>query len=155
MRIIALFVALLCASCGILTDADDDQKVAMATAQVIKGVATCNANYAAAHTKTAAARSDCINDALNLTRPLYPYPDLLDRWLANRRTIAGKYASGELPLAKANTEFSDQRAKMIEEEQRRLPDGKLETKGRHGTLFDSVFKTPIKCLPGDLSVNCL
>lgn len=155
MRLLVLFVAFLCAGCGILTEADEDQKVAMATAQVIKGVTTCNATHAAGHSKLAIVRTECINNALNLTRPLYPYPDLLDRWLSDRRTIAAKYASGELPTTKANIEFGDQRRKMIEEEQRRLPDGNAATKTRHGTLFDSVFKTPVNCGPTDPSVNCL
>jgi hypothetical protein len=44
---------------------------------------------------------------------------------------------------------------MIEEEQRRLPDGNAATKARHGTLFDSVFKTPTNCGQADTSVNCL
>jgi hypothetical protein len=155
MRLIVLFAALLCASCGILTEADEDQKIAMATAQVIRGVTTCNADYAAGHSKLAVVRTECINDALNLTRPLYPYPDLLDRWLTNRRTIAEKFASGALTATKANLEFGDQRRKMIEEEQRRLPDGNAATKARHGTLFDSVFKAPVNCGPTDPSVNCL
>jgi hypothetical protein len=155
MRLLVLFVAFLCAGCGILTEADEDQKVAMATAQVIKGVTTCNASYAAGHSKLAVVRTECINNALNQTRALYPYPDLLDRWLSDRRTIAEKFAAGQLPALKANVEFGDQRRKMIEEEQRRLPDGKSETKARHGTLFDSVFKTPVNCGTRDPSVNCL
>jgi hypothetical protein len=153
MRLIALFVALLCASCGILTEADDDQKAAMATAQVIKGVTSCNASYAAGNSRSAVARTDCINDALSSTRALYPYPDLLDRWFANRRTIAGKFASGELTVTKANVEFGGERTKMIEEEQRRLGDTK--SKARHSTLFDSVFKIPSSCGQADTSINCL
>jgi hypothetical protein len=155
MRFVALFAALLCASCGVLTEADEDQKVAMATAQVIKGITTCNADHAAGHSKLAVVRTECINNALSLTRALYPFPDLLDRWLSDRRTIAEKYAAGQLPAPKANVEFGDQRRKMIEEEQRRLPDGNAATKTRHGTLFDSVFKTPVNCGPTDPSVNCL
>jgi len=154
MRQLALCVALLCAGCGVLTEADEDQKVAMATAQVIKGVNSCNNDYAAGYAKLAIVRTDCINDALKLTRTLYPYPDLLDRWLTERRNIAGKYAAGELPLPKANAAYAEQRTKMIEEEERRLPDGK-SGKARHGTLFDSVFKTPLPCSQADKSVNCL
>jgi hypothetical protein len=161
MRFVVLVAALLaCASCGILTEADEDQKVAMATAQVIKGVSRCNANYAAGFAKSAVARTDCINDALTLMRPLYPYPDLLDLYLANRRAIAEKFGSGKIALAKANEEFYEQRSKMIDEEQRRLPQGKSETaisgvKPRHGTLFDTVFKGAVTCRPNDTSVNCL
>jgi len=160
MRFVVLFAALSCASCGILTEADEDLKIAMATAQIITNVDRCNASYSAGFEKSAVARTDCINEALRLMRPLYPYPDLLDRYLTNRHAIAEQYGVGKITLAKANEEFNKQRSTMIDEEQRRLPDGNSETaksanKTRHGTLFDSVFKAPTICRQADRSVNCL
>jgi hypothetical protein len=154
-----LIVLCTCSGCGILTGADEDQKVAMATAAVVQAVSKCNAKHAAGFAKTAVARTDCINDALLSIRAVYPYPDLLDRYMAGRHAIAEKYGTGRITLATANEEFIAERSKMIDEEQKRLPDGKSEpikgsNKLRHITLFDSILKTPPFCGPNSTSVNC-
>lgn len=157
--LLLLPVLLSGAGCGILTEPDEDQKVAMATAAAIQGVSRCNGNHAAGFAKTAVARTECINGALTLMRPVYPYPDLLDRYLINRLAIAQSFSSGKITLAEANGEFIEQRSKMIEEEERRLLDLRREAarpsmKVRPGALFDHVFKVAI-CGPNDTSVNCI
>ena len=155
--VIATFFA--CAGCGILTDPDEDQKAAMIATQVIKDVNRCNADNAPGFAQSAVARTNCINQALSLLRPLYPYPDVLDFYLTNRRTTAEKFSSGRITLAKANEEFNEQRLKMISEERRRLPEGNSVansgTKPRHSTLFDIVFKGPHDCRAGNKSVDCI
>lgn len=143
-----------------LTEADEDQKIAMATARIVIGVNKCNADYAAGYAKYAVARTECINDTLALMRPLYPYPDLLDRYLINRREIAESFGTGKMSLADANEKFSEERSKMLVEERRRAPGSQSEKNPpaqgtRHSAYFDSVFKATLSCRQGDTSVNCL
>ena len=161
MRSVVLLIALLCAGCGILTEADEEQKVAAATARMIGDIKDCNGKFAAGYAKSAVARTDCINRALNAMQSFYPYPDLLDRFRTNRNAIAEKFSAGGLTLARANEQLNEQRRIMIDEETKRLPDagaaraGSAGYKPRHGTLFDAVLKTPVQCGPSDPSVNCL
>ena len=68
---------------------------------------------------TFVARAKCRNDAENLARSVYPYPDLLDLRLATRLSLAWKTDRGEISNQQASLEFEKTSALIAEEEQAR------------------------------------
>ena len=65
------------------------------------------------------ARAKCRNDAENLARSVYPYPDLLEMRLATRLSLAGKPDRGEISNQQAVLEFEKTSTLVAQEEQAR------------------------------------
>lgn len=89
--------------------------------EIIRG---CNQEYAKGDRSKAVIRMLCYDRALDPIRSSYPFGDLLDKFLADRRSIAERYRRGQLTSARADEELLAQRNEMIVQEQRRLTDGR-------------------------------
>ncbi|WP_029586049.1 hypothetical protein [Bradyrhizobium sp. URHD0069] len=69
----------------------------------------------------AVARATCVIKATELLRPVLPFPDLLDQENALRKSLAEQVQARNLSLLERNAQITKFHAKMLAEEQSRLP----------------------------------
>jgi hypothetical protein len=82
-------------------------------------MAQCELTYPAGNVKTAVARTKCQADAIAITRPISPYPDLLDLLIASRMAVAERVQSGQLTIAQANELIATKHSELVAEQGRR------------------------------------
>jgi hypothetical protein len=114
---------LLCLAlvCGCESEREQGQrKTAVLLAQGLAMLGECNGKYATGVRSVAVIRAQCHNNALSVMHPIYPFPDLLDSYAADRLGLAEKYQSGQMSLVQANNGLNASRSQMVAEEQRRL-----------------------------------
>ena len=119
MRII--IVASLCATlggCGYLARKDMEEKQQAAVAQMQAGYAECKARFPE-EAKQWVAKQQCETAAAQAIRPYVSYPDLFDRYQAERAVFAERLQTGKMTLAEANQAASSARSQLTEDEQRR------------------------------------
>ncbi|MGY4161287.1 hypothetical protein ACVINW_007129 [Bradyrhizobium sp. USDA 4461] len=69
----------------------------------------------------AVARAACVIKATEPVRPLLPFPDLLDRENALRKTLAEQVQARTISLLERNIQIQKLHAQLLEEEHSRLP----------------------------------
>jgi hypothetical protein len=116
----AALIVLLVAGCGLIRQRELQERSAQLRAQSTAAAQVCDERFPKGQVKTAVARTQCVNDALAILRPIMPHPDLLDLNLATRTALAEKVQKGQLTLAQANEEMMRKQSEMIAEEQRRV-----------------------------------
>ena len=87
--------------------------------QVNASIQECNAALPKSAAKPT-RRAKCLNDAMELWRPSYPFPDILNIDMANRFALAEKRERGQLTAAQAEQEYARLLSKLLEEEQGRV-----------------------------------
>src|SRR5687767_6566246 len=92
-------------------------------ARTLDALRGCNKEYPKGVTDKVILRSECQNRALDILRPRYSYPDLLDTFQADRMSIAGRLKKKQITTAQASEELISQRRQMATEEQRRISAG--------------------------------
>jgi hypothetical protein len=80
----------------------------------------CNTQFPPGKVATAVARAQCTNNALSILRPILPYPDLWDVYMASHIVIAERVQKGQISIAEANEVLAQKRSDLAPEEQRRL-----------------------------------
>jgi len=114
---LVLIPGLLSSGCQ-LAGRDSEKARETTLAAVREAVEACHRQ----NLPTFVARAKCRNDAENLARSVYPYPDLLELRLATRLSLAEKTDRGEISNQQASLEFEKTSAIIAQEEQAR--DGK-------------------------------
>ncbi|QOZ35175.1 hypothetical protein [Bradyrhizobium sp. CCBAU 53421] len=69
----------------------------------------------------AVARASCVIKATEPVRPLLPFPDLLDRENALRKTLAEQVQARAISLLERNVQIQKLHAQLLDEERSRLP----------------------------------
>ncbi|MHC2335516.1 hypothetical protein [Bradyrhizobium sp. USDA 4454] len=69
----------------------------------------------------AVARAACVIKATEPVRPLLPFPDLLDRENALRKTLAEQVQARTISLLERNIQIQKLHSQLLDEERSRLP----------------------------------
>ena len=89
---LVLTTGLLSSGCQLARQADSEKARETTLAAVREAVEACHSQKL----PTFVARAKCRNDAENLARSVYPYPDLLEMRLATRLSLAEKTDRAEI-----------------------------------------------------------
>jgi hypothetical protein len=120
MRIL-LFVAIavLVSDCGLMQQWELQAQTEQLNAKSQAASQKCDTTLPAGNPKTATARAKCQTDALKILRPVEPYPDLMDLFIASRISIAERVQNGQLTIAQANELIAQKYSALFSENQRR------------------------------------
>jgi hypothetical protein len=118
--IVVVLMAVSVAGCGIIRRQEMQAKIASLKEQSNAAFQDCNTRFPAGNVATAVARAQCVNDAFAILRPIMPYPDLWDLYMASHTAIAERTQKGQLTIAQANEALAQKRSELVAEEQRRL-----------------------------------
>ena len=93
---LVLTTGLLSSGCQLARQADSERARETTLAAVREAIEGCHRQKLL----TFVARARCRNDAENLARSVYPYPDLLDLRLTTRLRLAEKPTAGKFPISR-------------------------------------------------------
>lgn len=119
-RLAVLSLCILLAACGAVRQAVEEQAVEPASANLNDALAECR-NAFPDQIAQATARASCVIKATELVRPLLPFPDLLDRENALRKSLAEQVQAGTISLLERNIQIQKLHAQLLEEERSRPP----------------------------------
>jgi hypothetical protein len=120
MRILLfVMVAVFLSNCGIIREREMRAQAEELRAKSLAASQACDNTLPAGNPKTAMARAKCQTDALTILRPISPYPDLMDQYIASRIAIAERVQNGQVTIAQGNELITQKRSELIAEEQRR------------------------------------
>jgi hypothetical protein len=116
-------------------------------------LADCRSGYPDQITQ-AVARAVCIIKATEQLRPLLPFPDLLDRENALRKSIAEQVQNGSISLLERNRQMTKFHAGIVAEEQARLKEKPTEV-GATVAATQWRLSNPDGCMSlGGNTANC-
>jgi hypothetical protein len=104
--------------CGISRQIEQDEATP-ASLNLNGALAECRSLYPDQITQ-AVARAACVVKATEQLRPLLPFPDLLDRENALRKSLAEQVQNGSISLLERNRQMTKFHAGIVAEEQARL-----------------------------------
>ncbi|MBR0875460.1 hypothetical protein JQ633_34260 [Bradyrhizobium tropiciagri] len=117
-------LCVLLAACGAARQAIEEQAEVEAeqpaSANLNNALAECR-NAFPDQIAQAVARTACVIKATELVRPLLPFPDLLDRENALRKSLAEQVQAGTMSLLERNIQIQKLHAQLLEEERSRPP----------------------------------
>src|SRR6266404_2610624 len=116
---VLLFVALAIAGCGIARRHELQARTEALQQQSTAAMQECDAKFPKDIAKIAVARAQCANGAFAIMRPVVPYPDLWDLYMASLATLAERVQNGQLTIIEANEAFAQRTSELVAEEQRR------------------------------------
>ncbi len=116
-RLKSVLFCVVLAGCGVSRQASE---VADATLEGWnKSLAECRNAHPDQITQ-AVARAVCFNKAIDLLRPVLPFPDLLDQEKSMRISLAEQVQARTISLIERNRQFAQLHARILAEEQSRL-----------------------------------
>lgn len=120
LRLLSAVLSLLLTSgCGPVRKAVESE-AATAPISLAEALQTCTSLYPD-QIATAVARADCvIKTTTELVRPSLPFPDLLDRENALRKSLAEQVQAGTVSLLERNIQLYKLHAAIIAQEQERV-----------------------------------
>ncbi|MCA6122763.1 hypothetical protein J6500_12775 [Bradyrhizobium sp. WSM 1704] len=119
-RLAVLSFCILLATCGPARQAIEEQAAEPASASLNDALAECR-NAFPDQIAQAVARASCVIKATELVRPLLPFPDLLDRENALRKSLAEQVQGGTVSLLERNIQIQKLHAQLLDEERSRPP----------------------------------
>ena len=100
-------------------------------------------------------RALCIIKATEQLRPLLPFPDLLDRENALRKSLAEQVQNGSVSLLERNRQMTKFHASIVVEEQARLKEKPAETGATSLAVTQWRLSNPDGCMSlGGNTANC-
>ena len=117
-------------------------------------LADCRSGYSDQMTQ-AVVRALCIIKATEQLRPLLPFPDLLDRENALRKSLAEQVQTGSVSLLERNRQMTKFHAGIVAEEQARLKEKPAETGATSLAVTQWRLSNPDGCMSlGGNTANC-
>jgi len=117
-------------------------------------LADCRSGYSDQITQ-AVVRALCIIKATEQLRPLLPFPDLLDRENALRKSLAEQVQNGSVSLLERNRQMTKFHAGIVAEEQARLKEKPAETGATSLAVTQWRLSNPEGCMSlGGNTANC-
>lgn len=114
----------------------------------------CDAKFPQATPAVAVDRARCVNDAMNIIRPVLPYPDLLDVMNATNLSVSERYQNKQLTYAQAAEIMTAKRSELVGEEQRRIL-ATRSVESQEAIASASIRATgPRTCTIGGNTVTC-
>jgi hypothetical protein len=126
--IVPLLIGLSVSGCGLIRQQQAQERYKEVTAQVHAAENACEVSYPADNPKTAVARAKCLNDAEEIGRSVFPYPDLFESAAATRLALAEQVQNGKLTVIQANELLANKATELVTEANRWLS-GYLEFLG--------------------------
>jgi hypothetical protein len=117
--LIVVLISLVVAGCGLMRQRELQAQREELIGRSHAAMAQCDATYPPGNVKTTMARAKCQTDALAIVRPISPYPDLLDLFIASRIATAERVQNGQLTIAQGNELIAAKHSELVAEEQRR------------------------------------
>jgi hypothetical protein len=114
----------------------------------------CSITWPPGNPKTAVSRAKCQTDPLAIMRPVHPYPDLLDLFIASRMAIAERVQNGQMTIAQANEAIATKRSELVAEEQRRQLANRSVSAQENAAAASLVAAGPHSCTAIGNTVNC-
>jgi len=117
-------------------------------------LAECRSGYPDQITQ-AVARAACVIKATEPLRPLLPFPDLLDRETALRKSLAEQVQNGSISLLERNRQMTKLHAGIVVEEQARLKEKAVEAGAAPLAVTQWRLSNPDGCTSlGGNTANC-
>lgn len=118
-RLAALPLCIMLSACGAVRQAVEEQADPVSSpANLNVALAECR-NAFPDQIVQAVARASCVIKATELVRPLLPFPGLLDRENALRRSLAEQVQGGKISLLERNLQMQKLHSQILEEERSR------------------------------------
>jgi hypothetical protein len=154
MRVsVVLGLCCLLAGCGLMARKEREEQQASAKAQSDAAMADCEVQFPKGG-KRYIEKTQCQNGAMNVIRPLMPYPDLVDQDMASRMAVAEKLQAGKLTLAEANLEQSTFHSNIVAEEQRRMLNNRSVGAQESAAAATWHASSPVSCTRIGNTTNC-
>jgi hypothetical protein len=142
------------AGCGLVRQAELQKQREELTAQSNAAAATCDAQFPKGNQSTVLARIQCLNQAIEILRPIMPYPDLLDNFMATRLAIAERVQQKQISIAEGNALIMQKRSDIVGEEQRRQLANRSVNAQESIAISSIMASGPHSCTRIGNSVNC-
>lgn len=141
------------AGCSISRQIEQDE-AAPTPLNLNEALAECRNGYPDQITQ-AVARAACVIKATQQLRPLLPFPDLLDRENAFRKSLAEQVQNGSVLLLERNRQMTKFHAGIVAEEQARLKEKPAETGATSLAVTQWRLSNPDGCMSlGGNTANC-
>jgi hypothetical protein len=129
-------------------------RIAALQAQSTAAAQECQNKFPPGVQKIAMARAQCLNDAMAILRPIMPYPDLWDLFMASHVAIAEQYQNGKITFAQGNEMIAQKRAELTAEEQRRQLASRSVMAQENVAAANLQAAGPHSCIGGPNVVSC-
>jgi hypothetical protein len=147
-------IGLTVAGCGLVRQRELEERIAALIAQSTAAAQACDVTVPPGNPKTAVARARCQCDALEIRRPIVPYPDLMDTFIAARMSVAEQVQSGQITIARANEIVTNKRSEIVSEEQRRNLANRAVAAQESAADAAWAARNPVSCTKIGNTVNC-
>lgn len=114
----------------------------------------CNEEFPKGALDKAVLRAQCQNRALDILRPRYPFPDLLDAYQIDRLDISERFKRKQISVDRASDELLSRRRQMAIEEQKRLTAGMNGADNTAIEALDLVATGQLVCEKAARGRNC-
>ena len=151
---VLLLVCFLLSNCSI--QAQQKEKAEAydgALQQAQSAMAVCDTKYPKGD-KRYVEKTRCQNDATNIIRPFMSYPDLVDRDTATRMALAEKLQAGKLTEAQADSQLTQARAQINEEDQRRQTIDRSRSVQEDAAAVALRMAAPVGCTSFGVITKC-
>jgi hypothetical protein len=147
-------LGLLIAACGLARQAElqKQREELMAKSNAI--AADCDSKFPKGNQPTVLARIQCLNQALEVIRPVMPYPDLLDTYMASRLAIAERVQNKQMSVAEGNALIMQKKSDIVAEEQRRQLASRSVNAQETVAISSIMASGPHSCSKIGNTVNC-
>jgi hypothetical protein len=151
MAVIGLVAGL--AGCSISRQIIEQDEAAPTPLNLNDALADCRNGYPDQITQ-AVARAACVIKAMEQLRPLLPFPELLDRENALRKSLAEQIQNGSISLLERNRQMTKFHVGIVAEEQVRLKEKPVEV-GATVAATQWRLSNPDGCMSlGGNTANC-
>jgi hypothetical protein len=113
-------LALSLSGCGLARRQEMQAQKAALKEQSAAAVQECDAKFQKGAVPTAVARAQCLNDAMEIMRPLWGgSADLVSVFMTGRLAAAERFQKGQITFAQYSEEVANKWSQVVTEEQRR------------------------------------
>ena len=154
MCALAIVTTFVLDGCGIARRQEMEAKRAALKQQSDAAAQDCNTEFPPGKVPTAVARAQCINNALSILRPIVPYPDLWDVYMASHIAVAERVQKGQMSIAEANEVLAQKRSELVAEEQRRLLANRSVAAQENIASASLQAAGPHSCIQASNTVTC-
>lgn len=154
MRKFALVgLCLMVGGCGLMARRELAEQQAAAKATMAEGMEACEQQFPKGG-KQYVAKNECQANAAKVIRPYANFPDLFDKYWADRSVTAERLQAGKLTYAEAAQIITDDMASISAEEQRRSLANR--SVGAQESMASAAWRAsaPVSCTRVGNTTNC-
>jgi hypothetical protein len=141
-------------TCGFVRQQQLREQVAALKQQSDAAVQQCDTQYPKSIPSNAMARAQCMVSAVQILRPVAPFPDLWDLYIPTYLATAERVQRGQLTVLQANEVLAQKRAELASEEQRRMLASRSVTAQENIAAANMQAAGPRSCIGAGNTVTC-